>query len=148
MSAIDIPLYFDTSALLPYYREEPLSQQVQSLLQAATGRVVISDLVELEIASALARWVRTKELGEADAILLQNAFKEDLERGCYEKMSLSRRHLHLARDWLLARKTALRSLDALHLACAIDRGAELLTADRLLAKGAKALGARFRYLGN
>lgn len=146
MSAIDPPLYFDTSALLPYYREEPLSGHVQALLQTATGRVVISDLVEVEIASALARWVRTKEFGETDAMLVQNAFKEDLERGCFEKMSLSHRHFRQARDWLLARKTALRSLDALHLACVTDRSAEMVTADQLLAKGAEALGARYRML--
>ena len=146
-NAIDTPLYFDTSALLPYYREEPLSGAVQSLLQASTGRVVISDLVEVEIASALARWVRTKEFSEADALLLQHATMEDMESGCFEKIPLSPRHFRQARDWLLARKTALRTLDALHLACAMERSAELVTGDRLLAKGAGVLGIPCRMLG-
>ena len=146
-NATDTPLYFDTSALLPYYREEPLSGDVQSLLQTITGRVVISDLVEVEIASALACWVRMKEFSEADAMTLQNAFTEDMESGCFEKISLSNRHFRQARDWLLARKTALRTLDALHLACVMERRAEMVTGDRLLAKGAEDLGIRYRLLG-
>jgi len=146
-NATEAPFYFDTSALLPYYREEPLSDDVQSLLQDAVGRIVISDLVEVEIASALARWVRTKEFSEADAWKLQNAFKEDMENGCFEKISLSHRHLGQAGDWLLTRKTALRTFDALHLACAKDHSAEMLTADRLLAKGAEALGIQCLLLG-
>jgi predicted nucleic acid-binding protein len=139
-------LYFDTSALLPYYREEPLSGEVQSLLQASEGRVVISDLVEVEIASALARWVRMRELSEAQAVLLQCAFAEDSENGCYRCMAVSHRHFRQAREWLLVRKTSLRTLDTLHLACARDRNAELVTADRLLAKGAQVLGIGYRLL--
>jgi len=146
-NATDTPLYFDTSALLPYYREEALSDKAQSLLQSAAGRVVISDLVEVEIASALARWVRTKEFSEADAMMLQNAFTDDMKRGCFEKIALSHRHFRQARDWLLARKTPLRTLDALHLACARERSAEMVTGDRLLAKGAEVLGIRYRLVG-
>jgi predicted nucleic acid-binding protein len=52
-------LYFDTSALLPYYRQEQASEQVQALLSVQRQPVLISHLTEVEVASALARWVRT-----------------------------------------------------------------------------------------
>jgi predicted nucleic acid-binding protein len=46
----------------------------------------------------------------------------------------------LARRWLLARTTALRTLDALHLASAAAEGATLVTFDVALAEAAEALG--------
>lgn len=51
-------LYFDTSALLPYYRREHASERVQALLLSQSQPVLISHLTEVEVASALARWVR------------------------------------------------------------------------------------------
>ena len=53
--------YFDTSTLLPYYRLEPLSGTVQNLLLAVENSIAISSLVDVEIASALARLVRMGE---------------------------------------------------------------------------------------
>lgn len=58
-------LYFDTSALLPYYRAEDVSDQVQALLGRQTEPVLISRLTVVEVASALARWVRMEELTES-----------------------------------------------------------------------------------
>ncbi len=128
--------YFDTSALIPYYRPEPLSDKVQSLLTASESPVLISVLTETEFASVLARLVRMKELPEANASLIQAAFQEDIHRGCYRTLDLHREHYHLARDWLLSRDTSLRTLDALHLSLAALTGAELVTADRIMAQAA------------
>jgi hypothetical protein len=44
--------------LLPYYRQEQASDRVQALLLAQAQPVLISHLTEVEVASALARWVR------------------------------------------------------------------------------------------
>jgi predicted nucleic acid-binding protein len=52
----------------------------------------------------------------------------------------------LARDWLAGFRVPLRSLDALHLAFASQAGAKLVTADRELAKAARALGVATRLL--
>ncbi|PTB91794.1 VapC toxin family PIN domain ribonuclease, partial [Marinobacter sp. Z-F4-2] len=59
--------YFDTSAVLPYYRQEHASDSIQALLELQTKPVLISHLTEVEVASALARWVRMGELSEPQA---------------------------------------------------------------------------------
>ncbi|GAB6066983.1 hypothetical protein JCM13664_03010 [Methylothermus subterraneus] len=128
--------YFDTSALIPYYRPEPLSDQVQALLIQTESQVLISTLTETEFASVLARLVRMSELDASDANLIQAAFQEDGRRGCYYVLDLHREHYHLARDWLLGCDTPLRTLDALHLAAVALAGAELVTADKAMAQAA------------
>ncbi len=65
-------LYFDTSVLSPLYREEPLTAQVEKLQSEITP--VISALTEVEVASALARWVRTAELTKEQARRLETTF--------------------------------------------------------------------------
>jgi len=130
--------YFDTSALIPYYRPEPLSDRVQALLLASgDDPVCLSFLTETEFASALGRLVRMGELKNEEAAKIQAAFMEDIRRGCYQVLELHREHFHLARDWLCTQKTALRTLDALHLAAAALAEAELVTADEVMAKAAR-----------
>ncbi|HHJ39410.1 MAG: hypothetical protein AXA67_08835 [Methylothermaceae bacteria B42] len=128
--------YFDTSALIPYYRPEPLSDAVQACLLEAEAPVSISLLTETEFASVLARLVRMNELSVSEASIIQAAFQEDIHRGCYQVLDLQREHYQLARDWLLSHDTALRTLDALHLAVAALTGSKLITADKILAKAA------------
>lgn len=135
-------LYLDTSALLPYYRSEPRSEAVERLLRAQHEPVVLGDLVRVEFASALARWVRTEELREAQAARLERAFDEDVAAGRFALRTLRPDHVALARRWLLARTTALRTLDALHLAAAAVDGDTIATFDATLAEAAEALGVQ------
>ena len=132
--------YLDTSALLPYYREEKASKAVQQFLSILTAPVCISDLTELEFASALSRWVRMKEISEAQAALLENAYSEDTRSGLFKRLPISIKHYHQARRWILSRKTALRTLDALHLACSFGAGMKMVTCDDVLANSADILG--------
>ena len=108
--------YFDTSALLPYYRQEASSEAVQELLSRQTQPVHISRLTTVEFASALARWVRTEELTEPQANRVESALHEDIVQGRLVVRPVESRDFERAFQWLLARKTALRTLDALHLA--------------------------------
>jgi len=137
-------LYFDTSAVLPLYRDEPLTAQVERLQSEVVP--VISALTEVEVASALARWVRTGELTEDQAQGLEASFAEDLRLGVFERIGLEDRHYWQARRWFLARQTALRTLDALHLACAVEGGLQLVTGDKVLADAAALVGGRVRVL--
>ncbi|MDZ7761975.1 MAG: type II toxin-antitoxin system VapC family toxin [Desulfovermiculus sp.] len=68
--------YFDTSALLPYYREEPASKDVQVLLGRLRPPVLLSDLTRVAMASAIARWTRMNEIDEPQAALIENTFFE------------------------------------------------------------------------
>ncbi len=133
-------LYLDTSALLPFYRAERRSGAIEDLLRSQREPVVLGELVRLEFASALARWVRTTELRESQAAKLERAFDEDVAAGRYAMHPLRSDHVALARRWLLARTTSLRTLDALHLASASVEGATLVTFDGALAEAANALG--------
>lgn len=133
-------VYLDTSALLPYYRQEAASERVEAFLRAQDRPVLISRLTELEVASALARWVRTEELQEPQANRVESAFYEDIGAGRFRLLTLTSDHFKRANHWLLARKTALRTLDALHLAIAEANNATLVSLDRALLDAAAWFG--------
>lgn len=133
-------LYLDTSALLAYYRRERRSDRVEALLQRQREPVLLGELVRLEFASAVARWVRTHALREGQAARLERAFDADVAAGRYAVHALRSEHVTLARRWLLSRTTALRTLDALHLATAAAEGATLVTFDVALAEAAEVHG--------
>ncbi len=133
-------LYFDTSAVLPYYRQEAASEAVESLLRQQRQPVLISELVEVEVASALARWVRCGELDEPQAHRIEAAFRDDLRAGRFARTPVTGQHFEQARQWLSTRKTALRTIDALHLACAQQQSQCLVTLDTGLAKAAQYWG--------
>lgn len=139
-------LYFDTCALIPYYRTEARSNAVQAILTAAREPIAISPLGEVEFASVLARLVRMGEIEETHAKAIQTAFAEDIALGRYRLVEQTTQHYRLARDWLLSRQTGLRTLDALHLATASLAQAELVTADALLADAARQLGVAVHRL--
>lgn len=138
-------LYFDTSTLMPYYRPEPLSSKIQATLLKAKEPVVISPLVEVEFASILARLVRMRELDARGADAIQAAFSQDIASSCYQVLGLTSAHYKQARDWLIERKTPLRTLDALHLAVAHASNARLVTADAILASAARKHGVGVRF---
>lgn len=137
-------LYFDTSALLPYYRSEPASEAVQALLFAQKQPVLISHLTEVEVASALARWVRMRELTEPQANRVESAFHEDVSQGRFIRCPLEFAHYQRAIHWIGMRKTSLRTLDALHLACAEHQGACLVSEDEALCNAARFFGLQAR----
>ena len=131
--------YYDTSALIPYYCPEPLSDAVQALLMS--GRTVtISALVDVEMASALSRLVRMGQLREEEAARIHNAFAADVQRGCYRYLPMDAAVFGQATQWLLERASAVRALDALHLARAALAEARLVTVDKVLAEAAQVHG--------
>ena len=133
-------LYADTSAVLPFYRAEPASGAIERLFLTQTEPVLISELVRVEVASALARWVRMDELTEPQANRIESAFHEDLHEGRFRLVSLEAAVFDRAMHWLLTRRTSLRTLDALHLACAEACDVPLLTLDQALREAAEFFG--------
>lgn len=133
-------LYADTSAILPFYRAEPASGAVEDLFLAQSEPVLISDLVRVEFASALARWVRLAELTESQANRIESAFHEDLHEGRFRLVPLEGGMFERAMHWLLMRRTSLRTLDALHLACAEACDTPLITLDQGLREAAEFFG--------
>ncbi|MFZ2630648.1 MAG: type II toxin-antitoxin system VapC family toxin [Desulfosalsimonadaceae bacterium] len=145
MNTADL-FYLDTSALLPYYREEPASMKIQELLISLRPPVIISDLTKVEFAAALARWVRMNEISDAQAIVIENTFAKDVGFGLFLQKPIIKRHYSQAEKWLTGRKTALRTLDSLHLACCWDLGAELITCDKVLYQSSETLGIKNQFI--
>jgi predicted nucleic acid-binding protein len=143
---VDKNYYLDTSALLPYYRNEETSLQVQTFLINIAPPVLISSLTKVEFASAIARWVRMKELTEAEASLIENTFNSDIKSGLFIRQVLSPKHFNQAEKWISSRKTALRTLDALLLAGSWSSNAEMVTCDKLLHQSAVQLGISSRLI--
>ncbi|PFG11564.1 MULTISPECIES: type II toxin-antitoxin system VapC family toxin [unclassified Marinobacter] len=133
-------LYFDTSAILPYYRQEQASDRVQALLQSQTRPVLISHLTKVEVVSALARWVRMGELSDPQANRIESAFHDDVSHGRFCLCPIEISHYQRAQHWIGTRKTSLRTLDALHLACAEHHQARLISEDDALVTAAAFFG--------
>jgi predicted nucleic acid-binding protein len=131
-------MYFDTSLLVPYYCPEALSQAAERTLRG-DPRPTISDLVEVEFFSALAKKVREREMPAGEAGRVGRQFLDHLQTGMYARLAVQRRHYETAREWLARLTLPLRSLDALHLALADGEGLRLATADRDLSRSARTL---------
>ncbi len=132
--------YLDTSFLAPLLKSEATSDDVEMLVAGQpAGTLAISSWARVELASAVARQVR---MGQASA---RNSF-EGLE--VFDRALRKRFHIWIpdandfddARANIIQFETGLRPGDAIHLAIAKNRRAELLTLDRGMLKAAKMLG--------
>ena len=104
-------------------------------------------LTEVEVASALARWVRMGELTEPQANRIESAFHEDIGQGRYARCPIESSHYQRAIHWISTHKTSLRTLGALHLACAEHNQACLVSEDEALISAAEFLGVNARRAG-
>jgi uncharacterized protein len=132
-------IYLDTSMVAPLYWPEALSDTVEELVLSET-ELGLSQLVEVELVSALSRRVRMREISSDDATAIVKSFQSDIERGFYTRIPLETTHYQLAREWIIGFATPLRTLDALHLAVASHNNIRLVTADAALAASAQFLG--------
>jgi predicted nucleic acid-binding protein len=133
---LDESVYIDTSVLGAYYCPEPLSATAEDALRRIAAPV-ISVLSEVEFCSLISRKRRLRELNERQAQEILNLFGVHVAEGFYRRISLTSEHFLKARQLVGAPNSALRTLDALHLAAAITESLALMTADRDLAKAAK-----------
>ena len=131
--------YLDTSVLAPYYCPEPLSDKVEKIVISA-DRPCISSLSEVELASAISRKIREKNLSLEDGNKIFNQFQTHLKESLFRLISVEDRHYQTAKNWILQFAVPLKTLDALHLAVAAGGELTLLTADRQLDIAAKYFG--------
>jgi predicted nucleic acid-binding protein len=130
----------DTSVLAAYYCPEPLSETAEEILTACEIPV-ISHLTTVEIASAVSRKIRQRELSLNDGNKIINQFQLHLtEQQLYRLLPVEQRHYQMARNWIVQFNASLKTLDALHLAVAFAESLTLLTADISLAKAAQFFG--------
>ena len=133
---------FDSSAFAKRYVEEPGSQRVDDLCQATTV-LALSVIGVPEIISALNRRVREKRLSRAH----YSAIKARLSEEVADAVIINLTPEVIARATALLEKHPLRAMDALHVACALEWGAELfVTGDLRQYKAARSLGLRSEYI--
>lgn len=127
--------FFDTSAFVKRYVEEPGSERVQALCAAADS-LALSVLCLPEMISTLNRLVRERKITETDYARLKTRIVEDLE--CVRVVNLTPEVVARAVRYL--EESSLRALDALHLGCATEVAADAFASadDRQLNAGRRA----------
>ncbi len=137
--------YLDTSVLAAYYCPEPLSDHAEAAI-IASATPLLTQLVEVELQSAVARKIREKNLSRADGVEILTRFRLHMDSGCYLRLPLESSHYDIAGSWIGRFDVPLRTLDALHLAVCFDADALLLTADAGLAKAARHFRIKVKLL--
>lgn len=135
-------VYVDTSVLAKRYLPSPQSDRVEAMLARTEHHFVLSELAVVELESALRR--RAVEAGgrAIDRAKVRLRFDDDLRSGFFAVHPLRTAILIDARKWI-AEGQPLATLDALHLATALDANADVLaTDDRKFARAARAAGLR------
>lgn len=138
-------IYVDTSVVVPFYLPEAFSQAIRELLNHET-QPALSQLVEVELFSAVSRRVRMGEISLEEATQIAIEFQIDLNSGFYTCIPLSPVHYQQAREWIGRFDTPLRTLDALHFAVAASNDLRLVTADETLAEAANVFGVAVQLL--
>jgi len=111
--------FFDTSALVKLYHEETGTEKLNSLIISENPVIVVSDITSIEIISAFAKKVRTKEI---DIHIFNEAvwaFESDLSNFIVVKNEdkIKARASHMLKT--IGLKNGLKTLDSLQLASAL-----------------------------
>jgi predicted nucleic acid-binding protein len=125
-----IVFYLDTSAAVKLIMLEKGSTALRRWLESHSERIISSDLLRTELMSATRR-AAPDHMVQARAVL--------------DSLILLRLSTSVCERAATLEPELLRSLDALHLAAAMEMGDELegvVTYDRRMADGAQALGMR------
>lgn len=135
-------VYVDTSVLAKRYLPSPESERVEAMLERADDQFLLSDLVVVELESALRRRAAERTGKSIDRSKIRLRFDDDMRSGFFVLHPLRTSILISARRWI-AEGEPLATLDALHLATALEARADVLaTDDRQFARAARAAGLR------
>ena len=125
-------LYLDTSALLKLYLKEKGSEATQRLVAGQRHPLPIWEIQQMEFLNALRLKVFWKEISLADAERQIGLFQDRRRRGLYYPPEIDRFELMETFDRLSSAtvRHGGRTLDLLHIACALVLGArQFLTFD-------------------
>jgi len=133
-------ILFDSSAFAKRYVEETGSQEVDDLCREASS-LALSVVCVPEIVSALNRRVREKLLSPRDYVEAKNRLLADVA----DSLIINLIPEVIARSTFLLETNALRAMDALHVACALEWGADLfVSCDKRQISAAKHSGLQTR----
>jgi uncharacterized protein len=134
-------VYFDTSALAKRYVPEAGSDEVDAFLAAHPAPCVITPLVATELESILQRLARQRLIDSRFASQVRRDYAADLGAALWSMQPFEGASFARATALMRDLGTPLATLDALHLASALELGcAGIATSDRQLVKAAQAAG--------
>ena len=134
-------LYFDTSFLVPLILPEAASEPVATFFEGVPAEdLAVSHWTRVEFASLLAREVRMGNLDVTAARKAGVRFETMVEES-FIALLPNRDDFDRATEWLGRFETGLRAGDALHLAIAGNRQAEVVySLDKAMITAGKTLG--------
>jgi hypothetical protein len=138
---VDANIYVDSSALAKLYVPEAESDTLDAFLRGRRG-LMISELANTEVLSAVARRKREGELHAKQANEIHDAVLGDADSGSFGRLDLNpEAHREAERLLFATDSLPLRTLDALHIALAFSGGAShILTFDRRMREAATQAG--------
>ena len=124
-------LYADASAVVRlYFTDEPDQRALRSLLLDTDDLVVTSEITRLELASAVTAAVRARRIVDADPFLAR------FDTDCSDDGQLVLLELEPAPTfrtaYALMREHRLRTLDAIHLAVALEDASRYAPGERVV----------------
>lgn len=125
-------LYLDTSALLKLYLLEKGSKETQQCISSQSHPLPVWEIQQMEFLNAMRLKVFWKEIPPADADRQIELFKDRKKRGLYFFPDIPRSDLMrtFERLSLKTMESGCRTMDILHVACALQIGAsEFVTFD-------------------
>jgi len=132
--------YLDTSVVIALLKPEALSDRADGFISEHPTGVILSDFAAAEFASAVARWVRSREINMSEGHIALESFDSWVARSA-QRVEIGPADVAAASALLRRLDLPLRKPDAIHIAIAQRLRATLVTFDRQMAASARAIGA-------
>jgi len=137
-----VKTFFDASTFAKRYVEENGSQLVDDICQEAS-ELSLSVLCVPEIISALNRRIREKRLSRQDYVAAKQSLSDDVRDAVIINLTPE----VIATSTSLLETSPLRAMDALHIACALESGADLfVSSDKKQITAARKAGLQTKYV--
>lgn len=137
--AADHSLYLDTSALVKLYVHETETAELSAFVRRFKSPLPYTSLHDLELTHALERRRAERDLTAANVNQIRNLIEQDLESGILFRPDTNWPTAFARSIQLLRQHSGLRSLDALHVGCALELSSKrFVTYDRKQAIAASA----------
>ena len=134
--------FFDSSSFAKRFVEEPGSQDVDDLCQE-TSMLGLSVICIPEIISALNRRLREKRFTRQDYLKAKHRLAEEIK----DAQIINLIPAVIDTSIVLLESHTLRSMDALHIACALEwQATTFVTSDKKQDKAAKKAGLQTKYI--
>jgi predicted nucleic acid-binding protein len=140
----DVKTFFDSSAFVKRYIEESGSEDVEALCLEAT-ELAVSIVCIPEVISALNRRVRERDLSRRQ----HETAKDNMWEDALDIVIVNLTPEVISTCTTILETSPVRAMDALHVACAVQWGAELfVSADKRQVSAARKAGLQTRFVLN